>query len=175
MPNNIVLVGFMASGKSTVGRELSRQLSLEVVDTDDLIEEKAEKTISEIFSEDGEEALRDLESEIAQDVSKLTGHIIITGGGIVLREANIQALKMAGPVFCLTASPEVILQRTQGTSHRPLLQTPDPLSKIRELLRLREPFYAKADHIIDTSSLTILEVAAYIIDILSDRYPEILQ
>jgi len=175
MPKNIVLVGFMATGKSTVGRELARQLSLEVVDTDDLIEEKAEKTISEIFSEDGEEALRDLESEIAQNVSNLTGHDIITGGGIVLREENIQALKTAGPVFCLTASPEAILQRTEGTSHRPLLQTQDPLSRIRELLRAREPFYSKADHVIDTSSLTVPEVVEGIMDILNDHYPEILQ
>lgn len=175
MPNNIVLVGFMATGKSTVGRELARQLSFDVADTDDLIEERAGKSISDIFSEDGEEALRNLESEIAQEVSNLTGHVIITGGGIVLREANIQALKKAGPIFCLTASPEVILQRTQGTSHRPLLQTPDPLGRIRELLQIREPFYDSSDYMIDTSAMTILEVVEWIMDMLRDSYPEILQ
>ncbi|MEK6775897.1 MAG: shikimate kinase [bacterium] len=175
MPNNIVLVGFMATGKSTVGRDLARQLSFDVVDTDDLIEERAEKSISDIFSEDGEEVLRDLESEIAQEVSNLTGHVIITGGGIVLREANIQALKKSGPIFCLTASPEVILQRTQGTSHRPLLQTPDPLGRIRELLQIREPFYDRSDYIVDTSAMTVLEVVEWIMDILRDSYPEILQ
>lgn len=174
MANNIVLVGFMATGKSSVGRELAKRLSFEVVDTDDLIERKAGRTISEIFAEEGEKAFRDRETEIAREVSLGAGRVIITGGGIVLREANMQALREAGPVFCLAASPEVVLKRTEGTSHRPLLRTEDPELKIRELLGFREPFYSKADHRIDTSSLTVPEVVDRIVEILSEKHPEIL-
>jgi shikimate kinase len=175
MPNNIVLVGFMATGKSTVGKSLAKRLSYQVVDTDDIIEEKAGKTISEIFDEQGEEAFRDLESEVSREVSQLSGHVIITGGGIVLREKNMQALSKAGPVFCLTADPEAVLQRVQGASHRPLLQTDDPLARIRSLLETRAPFYARADHSIDTSRMTVEEVEERIIKILSGKYPEVLQ
>jgi shikimate kinase len=174
MANNIVLVGFMATGKSTVGRELARRLSLKMVDTDDMIEEKAGKTISEIFEEEGEAVFREMESQAARDVSYLSGHVIITGGGIVLRDQNMDALKKAGPVICLTASPEVILKRNQGTSHRPILQTGDPLKKIRDLLEARSPFYARADYTIDTSNRTLQEVGDRIIEILSEQGSEIL-
>jgi shikimate kinase len=174
MANNIVLVGFMATGKSTVGRELARRLSLKMVDTDDIIEEKAGKTISEIFAEEGEAVFREMESQAARDVSYLSGHVIITGGGIVLRDQNMEALKKAGPVICLTASPEVILKRNEGTSHRPILQTGDPLKKIRDLLEARSPFYARADYTIDTSNRTLQEVGDRIIEILSEQGSEIL-
>ncbi len=174
MPNSIVLVGFMATGKSTVGRSLAKRLSFMTVDTDDIIEEKAGKTISEIFAEEGEEAFRDLESEVSREVSKLSGYVIITGGGIVLREKNMLALSKAGPVFCLTANPEVILQRVQGTGHRPLLQANDPLARIRSLLEARTPFYARADYLIDTSEMAVEEVEERIIEILSEKYPEVL-
>jgi shikimate kinase len=175
MTKNIVLVGFMATGKSTVGRNLAKRLRFEAVDTDDLIERRTGKTISRIFSEEGESAFRDQESEVAQKVSRLNGHVIITGGGIVLREENIKALKEAGPIFCLAASPEVVLKRTQGTDHRPLLQTEDPLEKVRGLLEVRGPFYARADHTIDTSDLTIEEVVDRIVAVIGEQYPEILQ
>jgi shikimate kinase len=171
--SNIVLVGFMATGKSTIGRELASRLSLQMVDTDDLIEEKAGKTISAIFSGEGEAAFRDLESEIALKVSRLSGHVVITGGGIVLREKNMEALKKAGPVFCLTATAEEILKRTEGTSHRPLLQTPDPLRRIRKLLMDREPYYAKADYTIDTTGMSIRQVVDCILGILSMNHPDL--
>lgn len=174
MANNVVLVGFMATGKSSVGRVLAKRLSFNMVDTDDLIEKEAGKTISEIFSQEGEAAFRDLESQIAREVSRLKRHVIITGGGIVLREENMEALKMAGPVFCLSASAEVILKRTEGTTHRPLLQTDDPLGRIRELLEVRDPFYAQADHTIDTSDMTIHQVPDRIIKIVNQSHPEIL-
>ncbi len=172
--SNIVLVGFMATGKSTVGPELAARLSLQVVDTDDLIEEKAGKAISDIFAQEGEEDFRNLESEVALEVSRRTGHVIITGGGIVLREKNMAALKAAGPVFCLSASPEEILKRTDGTSHRPLLMTDDPLARIRGLLGAREPFYAKADYTIETTGMPIREVVNCILGILSMNYPHFL-
>jgi len=172
--SNVVLVGFMATGKSTVGPELASRLSFQVVDTDDLIEERAGKSISDIFAQEGEEAFRDLESEIALDVSRRTGYVIITGGGIVLREKNMTVLKQAGPVFCLSASPEEILRRTEGTSHRPLLQTYNPLQRIRGLLGEREPFYAEADYTIETTGMPVREVVECIFGILSMNHPDLL-
>ncbi len=167
--SNIVLVGFMATGKSTVGKRLAERLSLGIVDTDDLIEARAGKTISAIFAEEGEDAFRDLESDVARRVSRLKGHVIVTGGGIVLRRENMEALREAGPVFCLTASPECILRRTEGTSHRPLLQTDDPLGRIQSLMKKRKPFYNRADYQIDTTLLTIPDVVESIVKILSER------
>jgi len=171
--NNIVLVGFMATGKSTVGRQVAARLKRQVVDTDDLIEEKAGKSISRIFGEDGEAVFRDMESQAAREVSGLSDTVIITGGGIVLRDENMEALKKAGPVFCLTASAEAIYHRTRGTSHRPLLEGDDPLARIRDLLAVRSPFYARADYIIDTSTLSIAEVADRIIHVLREHRPDI--
>ena len=170
---NIVLVGFMATGKSTVGRQLAARLNRQVVDTDDLIEAKAGKSISKIFAEDGEARFRDMESQVAREVSRLSGYVIITGGGIVLRDENMEALKKAGPVFCLTASPEAVYDRTRGTSHRPLLEGDDPLGRIRNLLALREPFYGKADYIIDTSALSIAEVEDRVVQVLHEHHPDL--
>lgn len=172
--NNIILVGFMATGKSTVGRRLASRLYRQVVDTDDLIEEEAGKSISRIFAEDGETVFRDMESQVAREVSGLTDHVIITGGGIVLRDENMEALKKAGVVVCLTASPESVFHRTRGTTHRPLLEGEDPLARIRDLLAARRPFYAKADYVIDTSTLTIGEVEERILQILGEQRPGIL-
>ncbi len=173
--HNIVLVGFMATGKSTVGRALAQRLSFSVVDTDDMIERKAGKPISQIFADDGEGAFRELEAETAREVANLSRHVIITGGGIVLRHSNMSALKQAGPVFCLTASPEEILRRTQGTSHRPLLQTADPLATIRELLATRAPFYAAADHTVETTGVPLGRVVARILEVITVHHPGIVR
>ncbi|NOY53868.1 MAG: shikimate kinase [Deltaproteobacteria bacterium] len=161
----------MATGKSTVGPALASRLSFQVIDTDDLIEEKAGKSISEIFARDGEKVFRELESEIALEVSRRRGHVIITGGGIVLRERNLAALKKAGPVFCLSASPEEILRRTEGTSHRPLLKTDNPLARIKDLLKVREPFYSRADYTIETTGMSVREVVDCILGILHTNHP----
>jgi shikimate kinase len=129
------------------------------VDTDDLIEKDSGMIISDIFSKMGEDYFRDLESSVIERVSKLERQVIATGGGAVKREKNLQNLKSSGIVFCLYASPEVILQRTSGYSHRPLLQVDDPISKINEILKEREQFYTKADYAIDTSNFSIEQVA----------------
>jgi len=156
---NIVLIGFMGTGKTSVGIRLAEMLGMTFVDTDDLIEKDSGMIISDIFSKMGEDYFRDLESSIIERVSKLERQVIATGGGAVKREKNLQNLKSSGIVFCLYASPEVILQRTSGYDHRPLLQVDDPISKINEILREREQFYAKADYRIDTSELSIDQVA----------------
>ena len=161
--SNIVLIGFMGTGKTSVGIRLTEMLNMTFVDTDDLIEKDSGMIISDIFKDMGEEHFRDLESKITEKISELENQVIATGGGIIKREKNIQNLKKKGLLFCLDARPEVILQRTSGYNHRPLLQVDDPIDRIKELLKERDPFYAKADHRIDTSDLTINQIAENII------------
>src|SRR3972149_7672422 len=111
--SNIVLVGFMGTGKSVVGKKLAKVLKRELVDTDKLIEKKAGKPIPDIFSENGEPYFRELESKVIEDISKKEKCIIITGGGVVLREENITNLKKNGVIICLNASPKIIYERVK--------------------------------------------------------------
>jgi shikimate kinase len=157
---NLILVGFMGTGKTVVGQAAARALGFDYVDSDDLIERKAGKTISRIFAEDGEPHFRDLETEAIRSLAALDRHVVATGGGCVLRDENWEAMGRAGLVVCLAARPEIILERTRRESHRPLLQTPDPMARICELLARRAPFYARADYTIDTSNLSVDEIVA---------------
>ena len=159
---NIVLVGFMGTGKTSIGRRLSTQLRMRYVDTDDIIERDSGRRISEIFEQDGEAVFRELESEAVRKVSKLYNYVISTGGGVVLKEANMVELKRNGIVFCLTATPEEIYRRVRHQSHRPLLQTPDPLTKINSMLEERHSYYVKADYMVETTGRSFGEVMAYI-------------
>ena len=159
---NIVLVGFMGTGKTSVGKRLASQLRMRYVDTDDIIERDNRRRISDIFEENGEAAFRDLESEAVRKVSELYNAVISTGGGVVLRETNIELLKRNGTVFCLTATPEEIYRRVRHQTHRPLLQTPDPLTKIRSMLEERQPYYAEADHTVKTTGRSFREIIGYI-------------
>ncbi|MGB9595673.1 MAG: shikimate kinase [Candidatus Poribacteria bacterium] len=163
--SNIVLVGFMGTGKTSVGLRLAEMLNMTFVDTDDLIEKDSGMAISDIFKNMGEEHFRNLESKVAESVSGKENQVIATGGGIVKREKNIQNLKRKGLLFCLDARPEVILQRTTGYNHRPLLQVDNPIEKIKEMLKEREPFYSKADYRIDTSDQTIDQIVENIVRI----------
>ncbi len=168
---NIVLVGFMGVGKTSVAAELSRQLGWTVVDTDDIIEADAGLTIPEIFEKFGEPHFRDLESQAVAAVAQKSQQIISTGGGAVLRRSNVDLLKENGTVFCLTATPEEIWQRVGHETHRPLLQTPDPQGRIRQLLAERAPYYAQADHTIDTVGKSPQDIAEGILQILDARTP----
>jgi shikimate kinase len=156
---NIILVGFMGTGKTSVGMRLAEMLDMRFIDTDDLIEENSKMSITRIFSEMGEEHFRDLESEAVEEVSRFSRCVVATGGGVVIREQNVRNLKSSGLLFCLDATPEVIFQRTSQYAHRPLLEVEDPISRIRNMLQFRAPFYAKADYRIDTSKLTVNQVA----------------
>lgn len=167
MEKNIVLTGFMGAGKSTVGRRLANALKRNIVDTDDMIEADTGMEISEIFANHGEDYFRDIEEKVVAKASSLKNHIIVTGGGVVLREKNIQNLRRNGVIIYLHASPEAIYERVKNQSHRPLLQVKDPLGKIRELLEFRAPFYANNDHVIDTSNLTVEEVVDEVLNYLS--------
>ncbi len=144
----------MGTGKSTVGRAIAARLRRRFVDTDNLIEEKTGMTIAALFAERGEPHFRALEQEVIAQVCAEEGLVIATGGGALLNETNLKNLQASGLLVCLTAIPEVIFSRVQGNTDRPLLQGEDPLSKIRTLLAARADAYAKADQIIDTSSLT---------------------
>lgn len=156
---NIVLLGFMGTGKSVVGRRLAVELKYQFIDTDQMVEEKAGKKISEIFAQQGESKFRNLEFEAAQEAAGRSGHVISTGGGIVLNPANLEALGRNGILISLQARPEIIFKRVQKRAGlRPLLQRPDPLAEIERLLLEREPYYRRASFIIDTSDMQLEEV-----------------
>lgn len=154
MPPNIVLIGFMGTGKSTIGRALARRLDWRFVDTDLVIEKVAGIDIPTLFLEEGESAFRDREATAILGISAGERQVIATGGGAVLREENVAALRGNGVVVLLTARPEVILERVgRRPEQRPLLAgETSPLARILNLLGERGPTYQKAAHVIvDTS------------------------
>ncbi len=155
MFKNIILTGFMGTGKTSVGTLLARDLNFEFVDTDTLIEDDQKMTITAIFAQFGEPHFRDVETRIVRTVMDREGQVVSTGGGAVIRDINRENFRKNGLVICLTARPEVIFDRIRHETHRPLLQTPDPLSKIQELLESRAKFYSQADAVIDTSDLSV--------------------
>lgn len=144
------LIGFMGSGKSRIGWEISRRLHLNFIDTDRVIERVSGMRISEIFDTYGEHVFREYEHEIIQRTTRLDDAVISTGGGTVTRKANRDVLRARGPIVLLTASPETIYQRTRRRP-RPLLDVPDPLAKIKELLTEREALYTDAADIVVNS------------------------
>ncbi len=170
MFKNIILTGFMGVGKTLVGKKLANDLGYTFVDTDKLIEDDQHMTITSIFSKHGESYFREVESKIIQQVMEGGEQVVSTGGGAVIREINRQAFKKAGFVVCLTARPEIIYARIKQETHRPLLQTPDPEAKIRELLASRARFYAQADVIIDTSDKAVDDVIAAIKERIKHAY-----
>ena len=171
MLKNVVLTGFMGSGKSSIGRELSQSLGYPVIDTDALIVERAGKAIKEIFADEGEEVFREMESQVLRDLlaEHPHKHIISTGGGIIGREENRSLLRELGYVIWLRVSPEEILKRTARNSERPLLNNDDPAETVARLLAERVPLYKETAHLtIDTDNLTFPEITAGIIE--SARY-----
>ena len=162
---NIVLVGFMGTGKTTIATQVANRLNMRYVSTDSLIEKREKRTINEIFTKEGEDYFRDVESDVVREVSLQEGLVIDTGGGVVIREENLTNLKSTGIVICLTADENTIMERTKKYKHRPLLNVEDPKLKIRQLLAKRMPLYEKAEHCIDTGKLTIRQVVGKIVEI----------
>jgi shikimate kinase len=156
---NIVLTGFMGTGKTAVGRELSRLLNMKLIDVDTEIERAQNMTITELFKQFGEQRFREIETEMIKNITRNMNIIISTGGGVVLKQENMDALRVNGIIVCLKAKPETILNRTNNNNERPLLQVGNPLERIRDLLNFRNPFYEKADIIIDTEEKTPLHIA----------------
>jgi len=155
---NIILVGFMGTGKTAVGKALARRLKMKFVDMDDLIEGREGMKIPDIFASKGEPYFRSVEKEVAREVSAQSGLVIAAGGGAVIDGENVKNLKSSGVMVCLTATADKILGRTRAHTHRPLLNVSDPKEKISELLAKRAEYYARADYRIDTSELSIDEV-----------------
>ena len=142
---NIVLIGFMGCGKSTIGKTLAKKLNRPLIDTDTYIEQRDGMTIPEIFAQKGEEYFRKVETQALQElVDNTYNSIIASGGGLPLREVNADLLKKLGKVFFLTATEETVYERVKGSTNRPLLQVEDPKAKIHELLEYRTPLYKKA-------------------------------
>lgn len=159
---NVILIGFMGSGKSEVGKRLAHMLGMEFVDTDALIEQQTKMSISEIFRRHGEAWFREIEKKVVSEVASRRGLVISTGGGVPMFEENMQALRHNGLLFYLRASPITIWKRIKDVQDRPLLDVSDRFSRILELLERREPFYRRADFIIQTDELNPDEVASQI-------------
>lgn len=169
MNKNIVLVGLSGSGKSTLGDILSSLSGYALVDTDAIIVKLQNRSINNIFATNGEEFFRTLETQVSKEVSAFDKQIISTGGGIVLKEKNLEYLKQNGVVFYLKTSVNTLLKRLEGDNTRPLLKTDDVKKKLENMLEIRGKLYEKADVTIETDNLTPEETAKEILRIYNER------
>jgi shikimate kinase len=160
---NLVLGGFMGTGKSSVGYLVATQLHYGFVDTDHLIERRAGRSIAAIFKQAGEAAFREFEQQVVAELADCRRSVIATGGGMTANAENLARLKQHAFVVCLWASPEAIFERVRHHSHRPLLHDPDPLGRIQELLAAREAVYRQADALIQSEQRSVREVAQHVI------------
>ncbi len=161
----IFLVGFMASGKTTVGRLLADRLGWAFADLDDLVTRAAGRTVGEIFAAEGEAGFRRRESGAVREVAGQRRVVVATGGGAACREDNLTAMLAAGRVVALTVSPEEAIRRAGGASGRPLLDgKADPVGEAQRLLEVRRPFYDRAHLRIETEGRTPREIVATLFD-----------
>ena len=165
----VVLVGFMGSGKSSVGREVARRARAEFVDVDERIEGEAGKAIPELFAEEGEPAFREREKAALREALSVPGRVVATGGGAFMDEGNRRRLKAYAPVVYLEASPEAVLARLSGDSERPLLRGGDRERIVRELLARRVQGYREADCVVSTDGRTVSEVAERVMELLQKK------
>lgn len=147
---NLVLVGFMGSGKTAIGRRVAERLGLTFVDMDTEIESKAGRKISDLFASEGESYFRYLERRETMELAKKQGQVIATGGGVVLDPDNLKDFGNTGVVVCLWVDAETAFERTQRAAHRPLLEADDRRKKIEDLLAKRMPLYKQIDNVVDT-------------------------
>lgn len=167
--SNVVIIGFMGTGKSSSGEMLASRMGRKFVDTDKLIEEREGMRINTIFAEKGEDYFRDLETKTVAELSEKRRLVISTGGGIVKRHENMELLKKNGIVICLTADIDTILMRTEKKGERPVLDredTGDRRSAIEKLIDERKELYEQADYSVDTSDRSPLEINEEILQIL---------
>ena len=166
---NIILTGFMGTGKTTVGKLLARRLGYEFIDTDELIASRAGQRIPDIFQTKGEAAFREMESAIARELGSQEGKVISTGGRLMLDPENAETLGRTGRVFCLSAPPEEIMKRVTSdpATQRPLLTVPNPLKRVEALLEQRQLDYARFPQI-DTNEKTPDQVVNTIVAILNE-------
>ena len=166
---NIVLVGFMGSGKSKVSQKLSQMTGRVVYSTDEEIERKEGVKIAEIFQKRGEPYFRQQEREAVRNIAGKSGLIIDCGGGIVIDQDNIDDLKKNGILFYLSASPDFLLSTIKLNKNRPLMQVEDPLAKIREMLKARQKFYKQADFTVVSENKTINQISKEIMEIMNNE------
>jgi shikimate kinase len=161
---NVVLIGFMGSGKSSVGRRVAALLDFKFVDADALLVERQGREIAEIFASEGEGTFRDLESEVLASLTSQAGCVISTGGGVILREKNRALLQKLGLVVWLTASEDTLFARVSRTNKRPLLQTADPRATVAALFAARRPLYAAAAQFtLDTTTFSHAQAAEAVV------------
>lgn len=166
-PNRIFLIGPMGAGKTTVGKQLAQALGMEFRDSDLEIQQRTGVDIPTIFEYEGEDGFRQRERQIIDELSQVDNVVLATGGGAVLRPENRLNLSAKGLVFFLACSPEQQYERTYRDRNRPLLQTEDPLTRLRELMAVREPLYREtADYVITTEGRATPTVANEILDTL---------
>lgn len=160
---NLYLVGFMGTGKSTVGRMLAQQLRRTFLDSDHEIERAQGKAVARIFAEDGEPRFRELEREFIESGHPGHGCIVACGGGLVVPPGMLELLHRRGVVICMHAPIETILQRTMHTTHRPLLQVDDREARLRELYAQREEVYRRTGTMVLTDKRPMREIAAHVL------------
>lgn len=170
IPENVFLVGFMGSGKSTVGRRLAADLGKRFHDCDRVLEERTGVDISYIFDLEGEEGFRRREAAVLEELTRERGVVLATGGGAVLAPENRRALAANGFVVYLCASAGLLHERTSRNRNRPLLQTEDPRARIAELLEVRDPLYREvADLVVETGGRGSRQMAREVAEALSGR------
>jgi shikimate kinase len=161
---SIVLIGMMGAGKSIVGRCLQRRTKMVLLDTDDIVASKFGISIPEIFSHYGEQAFREAETQALRELATMEQAIIVTGGGIVLREENVDFLKQLGVLVWLDGKEATLFERATQARTRPLLEGENPREAFAQMIQARLPIYAKFAHIrVDTSVLTEDEIAVAIL------------
>jgi shikimate kinase len=160
---NIVLAGFMGTGKTVVGRAIAVKLKRRFVDMDRMIELRAGRPVADIFRLNGEAAFRALEREVVHEVARESDVVIAAGGGALLDSSNFQALSVTGHLICLTASPDVLMRRMRTDTSRPLLADSDKKERILELLKIREPAYRLCLIQISTDKKSVERVADEVI------------
>jgi shikimate kinase len=162
---NIVLIGFMGSGKSSVGRRIASFTGRRFVDTDELVTARAGRSITQIFADRGEAYFRDLETATLGELAAENDLVLATGGGIVLREENRAALRRIGAVVWLDAAPDALFERVSRNRKRPLLQTEDPRASFDALLAARRAIYeAAADFRVDSTGQSHDDVARAVVE-----------
>ena len=160
MKSNLVLTGFMGTGKTSLGKLLAEKLGRGFVDLDQKIEQDTGMTVPQIFEKYGEKYFRELEKNAVKEVAARKNLVIATGGGTVKDEENIRLLKDSGVMVCLTTEPEEIFRRTERRGERPVLDAGDEdrLNTIKKLLAERQKFYAQADYTVDTTDWSPLQI-----------------
>lgn len=163
MDNNLYLVGFMGTGKSTVGRQVARQLGFEFLDSDHEIERAQGKPVSQIFAEQGEPSFRAMERAFIEEGHPRQRCAVSCGGGLVVPPGMLELLRSRGVIICLHAPIETILQRTMQATHRPLLEVENREQRLRELFAQRESLYRRTGTMVLTDKRPLREIVAHVL------------